>query len=218
MASFDLINAVPEQGTTFMIGSWVYVANGLGGYDSHLANPKEQEVVSTKQSRLVDDPVDNISETLLCDPIKETKGSTFDATSSPLTPPILGEQGATACLEAPIFDNYSDSGVFIPDLPPQQGKSITETHREESIKQSPTHAIGANKFQFSDILGNYVNELKLIPPYTVNNELLGRVDHVSRNIAECIELAKSALQHHKDKTHKNLRSLAHDLTRHLLRD
>ena len=174
-------------------------------------------MVSTKQSRLVDDPVDNISETLLCDPIKETKkGSTFDATSSP---PILGEQGTTACLEVPIFDNYSDSRVFIPNLPPQQGKSITETHREESIKQSPTHAIGANKFQFSDILGNYVNELKLIPPYTVNNnELLGRVDHVSRNIAECIELAKSALQHHNDKTHKNLRSLAHDLTRHLLRD
>jgi hypothetical protein len=44
MASFNFTNAVLDEGTTFISGSWVCVTNGLGGSNSHLANPREPEI------------------------------------------------------------------------------------------------------------------------------------------------------------------------------
>jgi hypothetical protein len=41
IASFDFTSAVLDKGTTFIFGSWICVANGLGGFNSHLANSKE---------------------------------------------------------------------------------------------------------------------------------------------------------------------------------
>jgi hypothetical protein len=40
MASFNFTSAVLDEGTTFIFGSWICVANGLGGFNSHLANSK----------------------------------------------------------------------------------------------------------------------------------------------------------------------------------
>ena len=34
------------QGATFVFGSWVCITNGSGGFDSHLTNPIESEVIS----------------------------------------------------------------------------------------------------------------------------------------------------------------------------
>ena len=39
MASFDFGFPVIDAGTTFVLGSWVCVANGSGGFSSHLINP-----------------------------------------------------------------------------------------------------------------------------------------------------------------------------------
>ena len=36
------------QGATFIFGSWVCIANGLGGFDSHLANPTTLEAISSE--------------------------------------------------------------------------------------------------------------------------------------------------------------------------
>ena len=38
MATFALSTMALPQGTTFVFGSWVYVENGSGGFDSHLTN------------------------------------------------------------------------------------------------------------------------------------------------------------------------------------
>ena len=38
MATFVFSTMAPPQGTTFIFGSWVCVANGSGGFDSHLTN------------------------------------------------------------------------------------------------------------------------------------------------------------------------------------
>jgi len=38
----------PPKGTTFVFGSWVCVANGLGGFDSHLTNPMEPKAISSE--------------------------------------------------------------------------------------------------------------------------------------------------------------------------
>jgi len=51
-----------------------------------------------------------------------------------------------------------------------------------------------DELQLSDLIRNYAKELKSIKRLRIDNtELLDGVDHVSRNFARCIELAKSAL-------------------------
>jgi hypothetical protein len=44
MASFDFTNAVLNEGTIFIFGSWIYITNGSGGFNSHLANSRELEI------------------------------------------------------------------------------------------------------------------------------------------------------------------------------
>ena len=39
MATFAFSTMAPPQGATFIFGSWVSIANGSGGFDSHLTNP-----------------------------------------------------------------------------------------------------------------------------------------------------------------------------------
>ena len=66
MASSDLTN-VPEQGTTILFGSWHYVADGLGGFTSHLAEPENMEANATIQVGNVDDRVRNPDEGKISD-------------------------------------------------------------------------------------------------------------------------------------------------------
>jgi len=55
MASFTFNSAVLDQGTAFVFGSWVYVANGSGGFDSHLSNPMEPEASPMNKSGVTSD-------------------------------------------------------------------------------------------------------------------------------------------------------------------
>ena len=38
MASFEFSFPAIDTGTSFIFGSWVYIANGSGGFSSHLIN------------------------------------------------------------------------------------------------------------------------------------------------------------------------------------
>jgi hypothetical protein len=38
MASFKFTSAVLDEGTTLVFGSWICIANGLGGFNSHLVD------------------------------------------------------------------------------------------------------------------------------------------------------------------------------------
>ena len=40
----------PPEGATFVFGSWVCVANGSGGFDSHLTNPPMLKATSSESS------------------------------------------------------------------------------------------------------------------------------------------------------------------------
>ena len=40
----------PPQGTTFIFGSWVCVANGSGGFDSHLTNSPALKITTSEDS------------------------------------------------------------------------------------------------------------------------------------------------------------------------
>jgi hypothetical protein len=54
MASFNFTSVVLDEGTTFIVGSWICVANGLGGFNSHLANSREPEASSSTPSSDLD--------------------------------------------------------------------------------------------------------------------------------------------------------------------
>jgi hypothetical protein len=71
MASFNFTSAVLEECTNFTFGSWVCIADGLGGFNSHLVNPKESEVPAATQRNDLDEFVDNLEEMLLPDLARE---------------------------------------------------------------------------------------------------------------------------------------------------
>jgi hypothetical protein len=45
LAFFNFTSAVPNEVNMFTFGSWVCIANGLGGFNNHMANPRSQRHV-----------------------------------------------------------------------------------------------------------------------------------------------------------------------------
>jgi hypothetical protein len=139
MASFNFTSAVLDEGTTFIFGSWICVTNGLGGFNSHLANSKESEASPSTQSSNLDDFIDNLDDMLLPDLAQQIKKMfVFNATStrdaldlfrsdsnrsekasrskslSDLEKDLdlllkTKDMGSTACWVAPVCDFHSDS-------------------------------------------------------------------------------------------------------------
>jgi hypothetical protein len=67
IASFSFICTMLDEGTTFIFGSWICVANGSGGFNSHLADSRKPEAfAATRQSNL-NKFIDNLDE--FCTPI-----------------------------------------------------------------------------------------------------------------------------------------------------
>jgi hypothetical protein len=137
MASFNFISTVLDEGTTLIFGSWICVADGLGGFNSHLANSKDMEASSSTSSSDIDDFIDNLDDMLLPDLGQQIeKISFFNMTSTHDALDLLGSGSnqskktsqskslsdleedldlllkikdmGTACREAPVFDVYSD--------------------------------------------------------------------------------------------------------------
>jgi hypothetical protein len=55
-------NIVPLKGTTLFVGSWVFIANGLDGFNSHLIDPSALETSKVARRRTVDDFIDPLDE------------------------------------------------------------------------------------------------------------------------------------------------------------
>jgi hypothetical protein len=64
MASFNFTSAMLDEGTTFNFGSWICIVDGLGGFNSHLANSKEPEASPSTSSSNLDDFIDNLNNML----------------------------------------------------------------------------------------------------------------------------------------------------------
>jgi hypothetical protein len=83
MASFNFTSAVLDEGITFIFGSWIWVANGLGGFNSHLVDYKKLETSASTRSSDLDESIDNLDELLLPNlALQIKKMSVFDATST----------------------------------------------------------------------------------------------------------------------------------------
>ena len=84
MATFAFCTISPPQGATFIFGSWVYVANGSGGFDSHLTNsPTLKTTTSESSNKLARSGGHGVM--LLPDLAKEIEMKLEDNSSSTLT-------------------------------------------------------------------------------------------------------------------------------------
>jgi hypothetical protein len=54
MESFCFTSTVLDEGTTFIFGSWICVANGLGGFNGHLADSRKLEASTATRSSDLD--------------------------------------------------------------------------------------------------------------------------------------------------------------------
>jgi hypothetical protein len=64
MASLNFTSAMLDDGTTFVFGSWIRVANGLGGFNSHLVDSKKPEASTPTWHSDLDEFTDNLDELL----------------------------------------------------------------------------------------------------------------------------------------------------------
>jgi hypothetical protein len=90
MASFNFTNAVLNEGTTLIFGSWVCIADGAGGFCRHLIDNMKPEASIAAQRSNLDEFIDNLDEMLLPDLAREIEEeSAVDATSSHAAPGLL---------------------------------------------------------------------------------------------------------------------------------
>jgi hypothetical protein len=90
MASFNFTSAVLDKGTIFIFDSWICVANGFGGFNSHLANSKEPEASSSTPSSDLDEFIDNLDDLLSPDLAQQIeKMSVFNVTSTRDAPDLV---------------------------------------------------------------------------------------------------------------------------------
>jgi hypothetical protein len=90
MASFDFTSAMLNEGIIFNFGSYICVTNGLGCFNSHLANSKEPEASSSTPSSDLDEFIDNLNDLLFPDLGQQIKKmSVFNATSTHDAPDLV---------------------------------------------------------------------------------------------------------------------------------
>jgi hypothetical protein len=65
MASFKFTRSVPSQGTTFVFGSWVYIADGVGDFRRFLVDMKPKTSAADPRSDL-DKFVDDLDDLSTC--------------------------------------------------------------------------------------------------------------------------------------------------------
>ena len=103
MATFAFSTVTPPQGATFIFGSWVCVANGSGGFDSHLTNSPTPKNFTSKDSNEIARSHDR-GITLLPDLAKEIEMKLEDNSSSTRSQIYLNPNSTQ--IETPVGGRY----------------------------------------------------------------------------------------------------------------
>jgi hypothetical protein len=91
MVSLSFTSTVLDEGTTFTFSSWIYVANSLGGFNSHLVDSRKPEASAPTRCSNLNEFIDNLDELLLPDLARQIEMmSAFYATSTRATLGLLG--------------------------------------------------------------------------------------------------------------------------------
>ena len=125
MATFAFSTMAPPQGATFIFGSWVCIANGSGGFDSHLTNIPTLKATSSESSNKLAGSGDH-GVMLLPDLAKEIEMKLEDNLGSirtqidlkpistrietPLDQPLFGLRNASSTYQQMIKSSYEQLG------------------------------------------------------------------------------------------------------------
>jgi hypothetical protein len=113
MASLSFTSNVLDEGTTFIFGSWICVANGLGGFNSHLINSRKSEASTATRHSNLDSFIDDLDEFVLPDLPRQIENmSVFDATPSHAAPGLGSDSNqseeASRSKSLPNLEEYLD--------------------------------------------------------------------------------------------------------------
>ena len=113
MATFAFSTMAFPQGATFVFGSWVCITNGLGGFDSHLANPTTLEAISSESCDELSGSNDH-GVTLLPDLAKEIESKHEDNSGSTQTQIDLKPNSTRieTLLAQPIYGLHNASSTY----------------------------------------------------------------------------------------------------------
>jgi hypothetical protein len=121
---------VLDKGTTFIFGSWICVANSLGGFNGHLADSRKPEASTPTRCSNLDKFVDSLDELLLPDHVGEIEmTSVFDATSTRSALGLLGSNSNR-------FEEATQS-KYLSDL--EEGLDRLLKIRDEGVLSVKTH-------------------------------------------------------------------------------
>jgi hypothetical protein len=91
IATFNFTSTVLEEGTTFVFGLWVCIADGAGGFHRHLIDNTKPETPAVNRCNDLDEFVDNLDEMLLPDLAGDIEEqSILNATSTWVALGLLG--------------------------------------------------------------------------------------------------------------------------------
>jgi hypothetical protein len=91
MAFLSFPSTVLDEGTIFIFGSWICVANSLGGFKSCLVDSRKPEASTPTRSSDLDEFIDNPDKSLFPDLVRQIKKmSVFDVTSTCAALVLLG--------------------------------------------------------------------------------------------------------------------------------
>jgi len=142
MASFEFRCPAIDAGTTFIFGSWVYIANNSGGFSSHLIDPASTETPRREQLGKI-----TSTEILLPEIAKEIESLSlsdsmptclsFGLKNSAMSYSALSRLwDRTGTRTPPLFDSYPDSDDDFDlnsDSPNCQGLAILATPQSRIV-------------------------------------------------------------------------------------
>jgi hypothetical protein len=89
MSSLSFTSNVLDEGTTFIFGYCICIANCLGGFNSHLIVSRKPEASPATRCNNLDSFIDDLDELLLLDLPRQIKNtSVLDATPSRAAPEL----------------------------------------------------------------------------------------------------------------------------------
>jgi hypothetical protein len=95
---------VLDEGTTFIFGSWICIANCSGGFNSHLVDNREPEASAATQCSRLDEFVDNLDEMLLPDLAREIEEESVSDVISTCAAPGDGSRDPGSPVGPPLID------------------------------------------------------------------------------------------------------------------
>ena len=181
-------NNVPE-GTTLVFGSWAYMADGSGGFSSHLVTPNSPKPKITPQ------PAD-ICENSDLDEKRVLLELSSDNTENVSTPTRVLELAESDTNYDPEKSHFSETlGKYLTCLKTIKRPRINNSELQDGVNRVSQSIEGCIKLAESTLgsSASRQNPEALNPPKERSGDILSGVDRVDYKLADCIKMAEGTL-------------------------